>query len=78
MSKFSDGIASPTAAIRGLSNDSFESLHDLFQVRLARKANVVIGLVFNRRNMPIFGSSLNPINSLGLVLWNFLWADTLN
>ena len=78
MSKFSDGIASPTAAIRGLSNDSLESLHDLFQVRLARKANVVIGLVFNRGNMPIFGSSLNPINSLGLVLWDFLWADTLN
>ena len=78
MSKFSDGIASPTTAIWGLPNDSLESLHDLFQVRLTRKADIVISLVFNRGNMPIFGSSLYPIHSLGLVLRDFLRANTLN
>ena len=78
MSKFSDGIAGSTAAIRGLPNDSLESLHNLFQVRLSSKANVVVGFVFNRWNMPILGSSLYPIYSLGLILWDFLGTDTLN
>ena len=75
--KFSDGIASTTAATRSFCNDSLEPLHDLFQVRLSIEANVVICFIFDRWNMPIFGSSLKPVDSLGLIFGNFLWADTL-
>ena len=76
--KLCDGIASTTAATRRLCNDSFEPLHDLFQVGLAIEANIIIGLVFDRRNMSIFGSSLDPVDSLGLILGYFLRTDSLN
>ena len=78
MREFSDSIAGSAAAIWCLRNYLVKSFHDLLQVGLAGKANIVISPVLNRENMPISGSINDQINTFGLVLRYFVRANTLN
>ena len=67
VSKLSDGVTSTTTPIGCFSDDGLKTLHDLFEIGLLGKSNIIVCLVLDGGKMAIFDCCFEIVVAHGVV-----------
>lgn len=72
--KLSNRVAGAAILARGLLNDGLETLHDLGDIRVAGKADIVVSLVLEGGHVAVLRRRLDPVDTLRVVHRHFARA----